>query len=150
LFAALTSGDARVLKFDAAFVADVFGKMLDKDGPGTSLRRQEEEEEEEVGGKSQASSFSDAFGWANFQFGDIFVFAESSCAFAFLSDFWATVGTFMSSLLGAFALRYLIVILVKKIARSVTGMRPPGRNRPIQRLPVGIAQPSACLPIRPV
>jgi hypothetical protein len=45
----------------------------------------------------------------------------------------------MSSLLGAFALRYLIVILVKKIARSVTGMRPPGRNRTL---------PSACLPIR--
>lgn len=107
--------------------------MLDNDGPGitvASLRRQDGDggEEDEAGGKSQASSFSDAFGWANFQFGDIFAFAERSCAAAFLSNFWATVGTFLSSLLGAFLMRESAVIFVKKIARSVTGMRPPGKN----------------------
>lgn len=120
--------------------------MLDNDGPGkvnlASLRRQDGIEDN-GGGQSQASSFSDAFGWANFQFGDIFAFAEKSCAAIFLGKFWATVGTFISSIAFSYLTREGVMMLVKKIASLITGLRPPGIISCLLHLPTFTPKPSS-------
>ena len=116
----------------------LFGKMVDKSQPPepieiekpltearrrrmiqeNRLRRKSEEE------KSEASAFSDAFAWANLKFDNLFKFNENSCGKKFLSDFWATTGTFISAVCGSFGFRTILDFFTRKAFAHVSGEAP--------------------------
>ena len=117
----------------------LFGKMVDKTpvpapiDPEVPLnytdrrrmfhqRRAAERRAEEE--KSEASAFSDAFGWANLKFEKLFKFRENTCAHKYLKDFWATTGTFISALFGSGGFRVVLDFITKKLFAVVSGDLP--------------------------
>ena len=74
--------------------------------------------------KSAAAGYSDAFAWANLKFDKLFTFPEKTCANKYLKDFWATTGTFVTTLLIAGALRTILDFLLRKVFEYVSGNRP--------------------------
>ena len=93
-------------------------------------RRQAEKEEP----KSEASAFSDAFAWANLKFDKAFVLKENTCAHKYLSDFWATTGTFITALLSSGAFRTILDYFTRRIFHLVSGETP---NEPVKGMEAG-------------